>query len=269
MDILEHDGSYPGDVCMSTIHPGHNGLNDSQWMQYKRITDFYKWCRSKGIYLNVPDWYFLNGSSKVPMGYRETNWSLPRKQQIIIERQNIYDGTWAKTPTMGWMFVPLTQYHGGGAKATIEPLKDHLEHYEQRLANLFGAGVQACYRGPRLFDTPKTKAVVKKWVDFYKKYRPILDSDIIHVRRADGRQLDCILHVNPSLEIKGMAMVYNPTEKIREEIIELPLYYTGLKDLAKVTSQDGNLVKYTLDREYNIKLPVKVGPSDVAWFLIY
>ena len=50
---------------------------------------------------------------------------------------------------MGWMFVPLTQYHGGGAAATIEPLKDHLPHYGQRLANLFGAGVQACYRGPR------------------------------------------------------------------------------------------------------------------------
>ncbi len=60
------------------------------------------------------------------MGYRETNWSLPRKQQEIIERQNVYDGTWNKTPSMGWMFVPLVQYHGGGAAATIEPLKDHL-----------------------------------------------------------------------------------------------------------------------------------------------
>ncbi|MCP4709827.1 MAG: hypothetical protein GY869_14485, partial [Planctomycetes bacterium] len=97
-DLLEHDGSYPGDVCASTVHPGHEGLADSQWRQWRQITDFYKWCRSKGVYLNVPDFYYLSGSNKCGMGYRETNWSLPRAQQIIHGRQNIYDGTWQKTP---------------------------------------------------------------------------------------------------------------------------------------------------------------------------
>jgi len=76
MDVLEHDGSYPGDVCAATDHPGHTGFGDSQWKQFVRIRDFYQWCRQKGIYLNVPDWYFLAGSNKVAMGYRETNWSL-------------------------------------------------------------------------------------------------------------------------------------------------------------------------------------------------
>ena len=195
-DLLEHDGSYPGDYCASKLHPGHRNYGDSQWTQWKTISDFYKWCRGKGIYLNVPDFYYLTGSTKCAMGYRETNWSLPRAQQIIHGRQNIYDGTWTKTPSMGWMFVPLTQYHGGGAAATIEPLSEHLDAYEAHLANNFGMGVQACYRGPRLYDTDQTKAVVKKWVDFFKMYRDILESDIIHVRRADGRDIDCILHVN-------------------------------------------------------------------------
>lgn len=113
------------------------------------------------------------------MGYVETNWSLPRAYQEIIERQNIYDGTWQKTPTMGFMFVPLTQYHGGGEAATIEPLCEHLEHYQIRLQNLFGAGVQACFRGPRLYDTEDTRKMVSHWVAFYKKYRRILDSDIV------------------------------------------------------------------------------------------
>lgn len=69
---------------------------------------------------------------------------------------------------MGFMFVPLTQYHGGGEAATIEPLNEHLDHYETRLRNLFGAGVQACYRGPRLYDTEATKELVNQWVAFYK-----------------------------------------------------------------------------------------------------
>ncbi|MGB1718187.1 MAG: hypothetical protein ACPHO6_08520, partial [Candidatus Latescibacterota bacterium] len=64
LDILEHDGSYPGDVCASEEHPGHRDLGDSQWQQWRRIVRFYRWCRERGIYLNVPDWYFLNGSNK-------------------------------------------------------------------------------------------------------------------------------------------------------------------------------------------------------------
>jgi hypothetical protein len=38
ISVLEHDGSYPGDVCASTTHPGHRGLDDSQWAQWKKIT---------------------------------------------------------------------------------------------------------------------------------------------------------------------------------------------------------------------------------------
>ncbi|MEN7548493.1 hypothetical protein AAG747_11270 [Rapidithrix thailandica] len=267
-DILEHDGSYPGDVCASTSHPGHKGLADSQWEQFEKIRKFYEWCRGRGIYLNIPDHYFLNGGSKTGMGYRETNWSLPREQQEIIERQNIYDGTWDKTPSMGWMFVPLVQYHGGGAAATIEPLKEHLPHYGQRLANLFGAGVQACYRGPQLYDAPETKVLVKKWVDFYKKHRKILDGDIIHIRRPDGRDYDAILHVDPDGEEKGLLMVYNPLNKPIRRTLHLDLYYTGLETTATVIEQDKKKTSYTLSRDYTIELPVEIPARSQTWFVI-
>jgi len=267
-DILEHDGSYPGDECYSTSHPGHVGLQDSQWNQRKRITDFYKWCRGQGIYLNIPDWYFLNGSNKTGMGYRETNWSLPRKQQEIIERQNVYDGTWNKTPSMGWMFVPLVQYQGGGLAATIEPLKDHLSHYEQRLANLFGAGVQACYRGPRLYDAPETKAIVEKWVSFYKKHRAILDSDVIHVRRPDGQDYDGLLHVNPQLEEKGLLMLYNPLETPIRKTININLYYAGLESEAKIIKNDDEESSLKINRDYTIDLLIEIPARGWTWYVI-
>jgi hypothetical protein len=267
-DLLEHDGSYPGDVCASTKHVGHRGLEDSQYAQWQKIAAFYHRCRAAGVYLNVPDWYYLSGSNKNGMGYRETNWSLPREQQIIHGRQNIYDGTWEKTPSMGWMFVPLTQYHGGGAAATIEPLSEHLDAYEAHLANNFGAGVQACYRGTRLFDTDQTRDVVKKWVDFYKKYRPILDSDIIHVRRADGRDIDCILHVNPRLKQKALAMLFNPLDRKVTKTIRLPLYYTGLTETAEVSREDGPPQRYTLDRQHCIEVPVEIAPRSRTWLSI-
>ncbi len=267
MEVLEHDGSYPGDVCASTQHPGHRGLDDSQWKQFQEIRDFYRWCRGQGIYLNVPDWYFLNGSSKTGMGYRETNWSLPRKYQEIIERQNIYDGTWEKTPSMGWMFVPLVQYHGGGEAATIEPLKDHLDHYGQRLANLFGAGVQACYRGPRLYDTQETRNLVKSWVDFYKNHRAILDSDIIHVRRPDGQDFDGILHVNPQLEEKGLLMLYNPLEAAIHKTIGVNVYYTGLNKQAMVYHEGLDPENLIIDRDYTVEIPIDIPARSQTWYV--
>jgi hypothetical protein len=268
LDLIEHDGSYPGDCCASTTHPGHKGYNDSQWNQWKTISGFYQWCLARGIYLNVPDWYFLNGATKDVMGYRETNWSLPRAQQEIIERQNVYDGTWNKTASMGWMFVPLTEYHGGGAAATIEPLCEHLEHYGQRFANLFGYGVQACFRGPRLYDTEETKAVVKRWVSFYKEHRAILDSDIVHLRRPDGQDWDGILHVNPQLPQKGMLVLYNPLPSAIEREIKVPLYYTGLTDKAVLKEQSGSVREYTLDRDYSITVKVNIPAKATQWFVI-
>lgn len=266
--VLEHDGSYPGDVCASTKHPGHRGLEDSQWTQWKTITDFYAWCRARGVYLNVPDWYFLAGSNKTAIGYREVNWSLPRDRQIMLGRQNLYDGTWEKTPSMGWTFVPLVQYHGGGAAATLEPLAEHLDAYEAHLVQDFGYGVQACYRGPRLYDTEATRTLVKTWVDWYKRYRPILNSDVIHIRRPDGRDLDAIVHVNPGLKEKGLLMVFNPTEAAIEKELTVPLYFTGLTDTARIREKEGPTRKLRLDREYRIALPVKIPARGFSWFII-
>ncbi|WP_199794788.1 hypothetical protein [Paenibacillus faecalis] len=267
-DVLEHDGSYPGDICESTDHPGHVGREDSQWKQWTRISEFYKWCRGNGIYLNVPDWYFLNGSNKAGMGYREVNWALPRERQIMLSRQNIYDGTWEKTPSMGWMFVPLTSYHGGGPETTLEPLCEHLDAYEAHLINNFTAGVQAAYRGFRLYDTEETKQRVKKWVDFYKMHRSLLESDIIHVRRPGGRDIDCILHVNPKLSVQGMAVLYNPLDADISQTIELPLYYTGLRDRARIREQRNKGKVYELDRGYRVQVSVTIPARGVTWLLI-
>lgn len=268
MDVIETDGPFHGDVCASTEHEHHAGLADSQVAMWSACADFYHECRKRGIYINSPDWYYLSGSNKCAMGYRETNWSLPRDRQIILGRQNIFDGTFEKSPSMGWMFVPLVEYHGGGAAATLEPLSKHLAEYGAHLAQNFGSGVQACYRGPRLYDTDETKAVVKQWVDFYKRHRAILDSDLIHVRRADGNRIDGMLHVNPRLPERGLAMFYNPADREQSETFRLPLYYTGLTDTARVREQDGEPKDYTLARDYSIALPVTIPAHGVMWFVI-
>lgn len=266
-DLLEHDGSYPGDDCASTAHAGHRGHADSLWNQWSAIRDFYRWCRARGTYLNVPDFYFLAGSNKTGMGYRETNWSLPRDEQLLHARQHLFDGTWTKTPSMGWMFVPLTQYHGGGAAATIEPLSEHLDAYEGHLANTLLFGAQACWRGPRLHDAEATKALVVKWVELFRRHRAILESDVLHLRRADGIGLDYVLHVNPKLPEKALLAVFNPSASPAHEVIVVPLHYAGLDGKATVRERDGAPRELVLDGEEQVELPVAVLPRSATWFV--
>ncbi|MDE0959610.1 MAG: hypothetical protein OSB09_02415 [Planctomycetota bacterium] len=265
MRLLEHDGSYPGDVDVTERLPLQKGAKDSRWVQWKIITDFYKWCRAKGVYLNVPDYYYLAGSNKCGMGYREVNWSLPRAQQVIHSRQNIFDGTWTKSGSMGWMFVPLTQYHGGGAAATIEPLSEHLNHYQRMMMSTLGAGVQACYRGPRLFDSDETRSMVKESVDWFKKHRTVLEGDLIHLRRADARDLDYWLMVAPQGQEKGLLMLFNPLDQSITRTIRIPLYYTGLVDQTLVRIEDGTADERSIRKDGSIDLEVTIDAGGFSW----
>lgn len=267
-DIWENDGPYPGDRCASTSHPGHKGLFDSQWRQMEIQKRLYHTLNKLGVYINSPDWYFLDGTNKIAIGYREVNFALPRDNQKILNRQNIFDGTWEKTNTMGWGFVPLTAYHNGGADAVLEPLKDHLLDYEQLMMQYYGAGVQACYRGPRLYDAPETRQVVSRVIDWYKKYRNILNQDLIHLRRADGRDWDGWMHVSSELPQSALVMLFNPLNRPVTRKIKLPLYYTGLTTTAFIREKEGKARKYTLNRDYSVDYSVNIPASSYTWLVI-
>lgn len=267
-DQFENDGPYPGDIDIAARPPFQTGIDDSRWVQWRMTSDLYRDLREKGIYINAPDFYYMNGSNKCGMGYREANWSLPRAHQVIHTRQNIYDGTWSKTPSMGWMHVPLAQYQGGGAAATIEPLSEHLEHYENMLRSNLGMGVQAHYRGPRLFDGDKTREMVKGVVDWFKEYRDILESDLIHGRRADGRDLDWILHVNSQLENKGMLCVYNPLDEPVSKSLRVDLNYTGLREQASIHHEGAAGQLLSMARDNTVEIEVEVPARGMSWYVI-
>ena len=169
------------------------------------------------------------------------------------------------------MFVPLIDYHGGGDAAAFEPMSAHLAAYEMALAQYLGAGVAACYRGHRLYDTPAVQAVVAKWVAVYKAHRGIITSDIVHIRRPNGNTLDAFMHVDPFAAPtgpRGFLMVFNPTLVVRSELLLVPLYYTGMTTVAAVSHEGGAPAAYTLARDYSVLLNVTMGPESATWYVI-
>jgi hypothetical protein len=158
------------------------------------------------------------------------------------------------------MFVPLTEYHGGGAAATIEPLAEHLDHYERMLSSTFGYGAQACWRGPRLYDTEATEQLVRTRVAQFVRDRALLQSDVVHSssRRADGRWLDWCLHVDPDAR-EALLVAWNPTDAPIETEIEVNLRYAGLRGVASVRIGDTDAVRYAIGGEEKVSIRIAVA----------
>lgn len=268
MMTFNMDGPYHGDVCASKVHPHHRGLEDSQLEQWKAYVEVLHELQKRDMFIPIPDWYFLNGQCTTGMGYREASANLSPQQQLLLGRQYIYDGTWHKMPTMGWMTLQLVGFYTNDPRVGLEPLAKNLDRYEQQLIQYLSSGCHLTIRGNRLYDTPETKAMVKKWIDWYKEHRAILTSDIIHVSRPNGRDLDCMMHANPFIEEKGMVVVFNPTDREISKKLKLPLYYTGLNGKATVIDEHGKSHTLEMNGKHEIELPVTIKSQGTSWFVI-
>jgi len=76
-----------------------------------------------------------------------------------------------------------------------------------------------------------------------------------------------LLHVNPWLREKGLMMVFNPTLEHISDTLTVPLYYTGLTNTTHVSHGGASSVVYTLDRLYNVRVPVSLAPLNLTWYI--
>ena len=260
MGAFMPDGPYHGDCCAATDHPHHRGLEDSQWAQWKWMCQVLHEGQRRNLYMPAPDWYFLNGQASTGMGYREAVDGIDIVLQNVILRQYIYDGTWHKTASMGWVNLNTRVLPGG--------MENGLDKYERVFFALLSSGAAVSVTGHRLYDGPNSQAMLRKWTDWYRRYRAIIQGDIIHLRRPDGRDLDYTLHVNPSNKEKGMLLVFNPLNEVVRQDLIVPLYYTGLTDTARIREQEGTAKNYPLDRECKVRVPVEIPANGYSWFII-
>ena len=65
-----------------------------------------------------------------------------------------------------------------------------------------------------------------------------------------------------------MLLVFNPLNTEVTQTIDVPLYYTGLTDSAKIREQEGPVKTHQLDREYKVKVPVTIPANGFSWFII-
>ena len=248
LQMVETDGPYAGYACHSDDPVGDPGTVDAQFRNQAR---FFEALQSAGLYINAPDFYFAQGTSREGIGYNENTFSMPRRMQNVIARATIYDNTFVTPPTMAWSFVPLVDYHAGGSAAAFDPMSKHLADYANVLAANFGSGLSACWRGFRLWDDDASRALVLKWVGWFRKYRAILTlGDLIHIRRPDGQQVDGFVHVDRPRAaaaaaaaggLRAVGVFFNPLDVATTTTVNVPLYYAGKRPGDTVVcSQEGD-----------------------------
>lgn len=239
-DAIEIDGPYGMLMCSGGKTHNHEDFTDSQYKQWKAsVVEWYKEIKARGVYINAPDWHFLNGTNRMGCGYEEIAFSEARQEQLITSRIYYYKGTFSKNSSQGWGFLPLDVYHGGGDKAKFYPTDKNAFDFDWALAQVTASGIWPTIRGKKVYDCEVGKEILKKWVAVFKKYREVLNGYTIHFmppiidKNNPTRTtcIDAIMNQLPYGDNRGFVMFFNQTDKEITQEITLPVFYTGLTEL--------------------------------------
>lgn len=279
-DAVEIDGPYGMLLCAGGKTHLHEDFTDSQYKQWKLSVDqWYKALKSRGVYINAPDYHFLNGSNRSGIGYEEIAFSEKRMEQLITSRIYYYKGTFDKNPSQGWGFLPLNVYHGGGKQATFFPTKQNHFAFDWALAQITASGVWPTIRGKQVYDSEIGKTIFKKWIQIFKKYRAVLNGITVHFmpphidtqNRQRTTGIDAIMNQLPYGDVRGFVMFFNQTDNVCTQTVNIPVYYTGLTDLAAppppVANTKNSDISYPLYGETIAPLIIKARDGSRQTFI--
>ena len=143
-----------------------------------------------------------------------------------------------------------------------------MDDYSFALGQYFSYAVAATIRGNELFDNNATREIVTNWVQYYKQYRQILISDIIHIMRPNNLNIDAILHVNHMLNPCGMLIIFNPlNETLSDQQLDINLYYTGAKDTVYIKHEENEYEQISLYDEYYYTLSFDMPARNLSYWL--
>jgi hypothetical protein len=63
-------------------------------------------------------------------------------------------------------------------------------------------------------------------------------------------------------------MVYNPLSHQVKKDLKVNVYYTGLSKHALISENDKRERRYSVDRNYNVTIPVNVDANGVSWYIL-
>ena len=215
--------------------------------------------------ISAPDPYELAaGTWNQPIGYTDAWGGVGEPWTwLLLGRTYIFDGTHWKTPTNGGVCFDLNR--AGGMSSPEE-----LQFFDTGLATFIGAAGRE-FQGGALWQNDASKALLLKWTATLKRFRAVLNGDIVHVLKPSGRQYDALMHVLPSAapgEPAGFVLIYNPSTTAAANVsTALSVYYCGFSVGANVRVEwdDGSTEQATQDAFFSLRLRRLVPALGYVW----
>ena len=66
----------------------------------------------------------------------------------------------------------------------------------------------------------------------------------------------------------GVALVFNPTDMPLNATVRLPLYYTGVHDVALVSIDEAPPASHSVARDFSLSLPLRMRPRSVTTVVV-
>ncbi|WP_308638071.1 alpha-galactosidase [Paenibacillus silvisoli] len=224
-DGLGLDGPYHRLPCLDPDHqhPNPHCVEYMNWHWEKR---FFGEIAKRNKIITVPQEMqsMFHGVSQRPGGYREEDQNeMGGMPLVVTTRAYVYDSRYKDPACATWTSCNLEEYHGH----SIEPSDTNPATYDHAIGGVFGYGHCGALYGKRLYFGDVTRAIFRKWIQFFKTYRRTLAGEMVHLARPNGFEPDAVMHVSLEADIPAVLVVFNPVDQEQRVSLELPLNYAG------------------------------------------
>lgn len=161
-------------------------------------------------------------------------------------------------------------------------------------ATLKGTGVMPQLRSRYLYDGPQSKAVLQRWIAWFRRYSGIVSQDFVTLSLTTScvnetqptmkcsldpaTGIDAIIHhgspgIRADFAERAMVMVWNPAETRFNGTLAAPLYYSGLTHAAgvrtvRVSYEGATPVEVPLRHDNSVELSIALEPRTFTWIVV-
>ena len=266
-DTYHIDGPYYGDINHASgtaCRPG----GPNQLLAWERNIDFYGRMRALGIHGEAAaGWYaYPHGMSRITQtGYHEGDFGeLTMPEQALAVRKGAYTFTTLFRPEQSTGFIPVAAWSPEEDAPDMLPMEEHIEELDCYYGTLYGYGFEGKPFTPYAFDGPKSKAIICKWLDFWKSHAEYFKQGyIVHLREPDGENIDAIAHIIEGDAPRALLVAYNPTDKDLKADISLDPFYTAGLPIEGWKARDVNGKEQLISSG---SVSVRVTANSTTWY---
>ena len=268
-DMYVLDGPYYGDVSVADTFRGVPPGGPNQVLGWERQVAFYQTMSAMGILGEAAQGFhaFPHGMGRITTtGYHEGDFDqMQMHEQILSTRKGAYHFTYAYRSEQAITYIPVCAAVESNPNCpSMEPLEENADIYDAYLANCYGYGFEGKLHCNALYEGPKSRAVLQRWVSFWRDHEPFFKQGfLLHLREPDGERIDGIIHVIPGESPRALAVVYNPTDQELSDTLSLEV----LDDIGLPTT-DWQVVSESGEQQSvkDAKLSVMASPRNATWY---